>query len=175
MPGDEGIEPALQVTRSHARDDRRPTIIALPAPGIAEPERWEHMNWRCFRATVTDADADEYVFCLDLGVLNHHIEIAPLVEDTGVDQLILHEEFAPPAVLLDQLTVRVFRLRILIEILHVGMGRRVVQVVVVLLDVLAVVAFAVGQTEQPLLEDWIPAVPESQGKAQILVPIADAG
>src|SRR5262245_49303499 len=91
-------------------------MIAPPAPGIAEPQRREHLNRRGLRAAIAEAEADEDVFRLELGVLHHHVEIAPLVEDPGVDQLILHLAFAPPPVLLDQLMVRVCRLRVLIEI-----------------------------------------------------------
>ena len=44
-------------------------------------------------------------------------------------------------------------LRVLVEHLQVGVGGRGVKVVIAFLDVFAVVAFAVGQAEQPLLQD----------------------
>ena len=50
-----------------------------------------------------------------------------------------------------------------------------VEVEVVLLHVLAVVALAVGQAEQPLLEDRILAVPQRQREAEQLLVVADAG
>jgi len=50
-------------------------------------------------------------------------------------------------------------------------GRRRVEVEVVLLDVLAVVALAVGEAEEALLEDGILSVPEGQGKAQPLLVV----
>jgi hypothetical protein len=49
-----------------------------------------------------------------------------------------------------------------------------VQVVVALLDVLAVVALVAGEAEQPLLEDRVAAVPHRHGEAEALVPVADA-
>ena len=55
------------------------------------------------------------------------------------------------------------------------MRRRRVEVEVVLLDVLAVVAFAVGQAEQPLLEDRVLAVPQRDGEAELLLVVGDAG
>ena len=58
------------------------------------------------------------------------------------------------------------RLRVLVEVLHVRVRRRAVEVEVVLLDVLAVIPLAVGQAEQPLLEDRILPVPQRQGEAQ---------
>jgi hypothetical protein len=41
--------------------------------------------------------------------------------------------------------------------------------------VLPVIAFAVGQAEQTLLEDRVLAVPERQGKAELLLIVGDAG
>jgi hypothetical protein len=54
-------------------------------------------------------------------------------------------------------------------------GRCAVEVVIVLLDVLAVIALAVGQAEQPLLEDRVLAVPQGNRKAQPLVVVAETG
>ena len=54
------------------------------------------------------------------------------------------------------------------------MRRRRVQVVVALLDVFAVVAFAVGQAKQPLLQDRVLPVPQRQGKTEDLLIVADA-
>jgi len=54
-------------------------------------------------------------------------------------------------------------------------GRRAVEVEVVLLDVLAVVALAVGEPEEALLEDGILPVPQRQRKAQVLFVIGKAG
>src|SRR5262249_33117486 len=42
------------------------------------------------------------------------------------------------------------------------MGRGAVEIVVQLLDVLAVIAFAVGQAKEPLFEDWVLAVPQGE-------------
>src|SRR5262249_11379751 len=49
------------------------------------------------------------------------------------------------------------------------MRRRAVEVEVVLLHVLAVIAFAVGQAEQAFLQDRIGAVPERDGEAEALL------
>src|SRR5215472_12672535 len=55
------------------------------------------------------------------------------------------------------------------------MGRRAVEVIVDLLDVLAVVALGVGQSEQALLEDRVLAVPQRQRHAKIEMLVAEAG
>src|SRR5262249_29188479 len=51
---------------------------------------------------------------------------------------------------------------------------RTVEVEVVLLDILAMVGFAVGQPEQAFLEDRILAIPQSEREAQALAIVADA-
>src|SRR5262249_36350919 len=59
--------------------------------------------------------------------------------------------------------------------LHVGVGRRAVEIEVVFLDVLAVIALTVGDAEQTLLQDGIDAVPERQGEAESLPIVGDSG
>src|SRR5581483_12156962 len=50
-----------------------------------------------------------------------------------------------------------------------------VEVEVVLLHVLAVVAFAVGQSEEPFLQNRVPSVPERQAEAEALRVVGNAG
>src|SRR5208337_3566949 len=67
------------------------------------------------------------------------------------------------------------RLRILVQVLHVRVCRRAVEVEVVFLDVFAVVGLAVGQAVHPFLEDRVFAVPHGYAEAQELAKIADTG
>ena len=55
------------------------------------------------------------------------------------------------------------------------MGGSRVEIEIILFYVLAMIALAVCQTEHSLLKDRVLAVPESDGKAQALLLIADAG
>ena len=55
------------------------------------------------------------------------------------------------------------------------MGRCAVEVIVKLLDILAMIAFRTRQTEKPLLENGIFSVPQSEGKAESLLFIANPG
>jgi hypothetical protein len=111
------------------------------------------------RPTVLRRNPHEDVFGAPFGVLHEDVEVPVLVEDARVEQLVLHFLAGTAAIGLDQVTVRIGRLRVLVEILHVRVRRRAVEIKVVLFDVFAVIAFAVGQSEQPLLENRIPAVP----------------
>ena len=54
------------------------------------------------------------------------------------------------------------------------MGRRAVEVEVVLFDVLAVVSLAVSKPEETLFEDGVLAVPQGQREAQPLLVVRDA-
>jgi hypothetical protein len=55
------------------------------------------------------------------------------------------------------------------------MRGRAVKVVVILFDVLAVVAFAVGEAEESFLEDRIVAIPEREAEAEALLVVGIAG
>src|SRR5262249_50046705 len=110
-----------------------------------------------------------------LGVFHEDVEVSILVEHAGVEQLVLELAAAARAARVDELRVRVSLLRILVEIFHVGVGRRAVEVEVVLLDVLAVIAFAVGQAEEALFDNGILAIPEREREAELLMIVGDAG
>src|SRR5262245_9291489 len=109
------------------------------------------------------------------GILDEHIEVAVVVEDTGVEKLILHLGATAAPVGLHQVGVGKSRLRVLVEKLHVGVGRRRVEVEVVLFDVLAVVGFAVGQAKKALFENRVLAVPQRQRKTEPLVVVGKTG
>src|SRR5262249_26285368 len=61
-----------------------------------------------------------------------------------------------------------------VKILHVGVGWRAVQIEIIFFDVLAMIPFAVGQTEQPLFDNRIFPVPERQCKAKELLIVGDS-
>src|SRR4029078_1474749 len=100
-------------------------------------------------------------------------EVPVVVEDAGVQELVLQLLAAPPAVRLDEVPVRELALRVLVEVLHVRVRGRGVEVEVVLLGVLAVVALAVGEAEDPLLEDGVPLVPQGEREAEPLFVVGD--
>src|SRR5580704_880986 len=55
------------------------------------------------------------------------------------------------------------------------MARHSIEIVIEFLDVLAVVALLIGETEQALLQDWVLAVPKGKRKTKQLAVIAEAG
>jgi hypothetical protein len=95
-------------------------------------------------AAINGGDTHDDIARSFLGVFDEDVEVAVLVENAGVEQLVLGFAAAAALVLLDQIDVGKGGLRILIEILHVGMTGDIVQIEVVLLDVFAVIALAVG-------------------------------
>ena len=136
-------------------------------------KRRQHVEPRRLGPAVVDGDAHEDVAWPGFGVLHEHVEVAVLVEGAGVDQLVLEVLARAPAVGLEQVAVRELALRVLVQELHVRVRRRRVDVEVVLLDVLAVVALAVGEPEETFLQDRVALVPERQREAQALLVVAD--
>ena len=147
----------------------------LPRPGVAEPDGRKQPQTRRFRTAVRGRDLDENVFDIAFRVLDEHVEIAVLSEDSGIQQFVLRIVLAAAAILFDKLRVGECRLRILVQILHVGMRGRAVEVEVIFLYVLAVIAFVAGEAEEAFLENGIALVPQRESKADELVAIADAG
>ena len=146
--------------------------IRDPAPGVAEPDLRQHMNRRFVGTAIADGQAQQDVVGARLGIFDIDVEIAVGVEDAGIDDLELGLPPVAPRVLLHQKVVGKFGLRILVEHPGVAVGRHRVEVVVELLDVLAMIALAVAQAEHALLQDRVLAVPQRDGQAQVLLGVA---
>src|ERR1700686_3916552 len=147
----------------------------LPAPGVAEPKLWQQVDGGGLRTPVLDRDPHQNVIRLALRVFDEDIEVAVVVEHIGVDQFELGLPDAATPALFHQSFVGVLGLRILVEHPQVRMRRRGIEVVVEFLHVLAVIALAVVQAEQPLLEDGIAGIPQRQREAQTLLAVRHAG
>src|ERR1700730_7443967 len=104
------------------------------------------------RAAILDRDTHQNVVHAGLGVLDEHVEIAVVREQAGIYQLIFGLPDSAAAAFLCEMSVGVFALRILVEHLQVGVRRSGIGVVVEFLDVLAVIALAVSEPEQALLQ-----------------------
>src|SRR4051812_2877146 len=74
---------------------------------------------------------------------------------------------------INQPFIRIRRLWVLVQELHVRMRRRGIQVVVILLAVLAVIALVPGYPKHPFFQDRIAAVPQRERKANLLMTVAD--
>ena len=155
---------------------RGPCRGVAPRPGVAVPQVRQHVQRGRRRAPVDGRDPAQEVLRSGLGILDEHIEVAALLEGLAqrVDQLELARGARPPPVLLDQEGVGVRDLRVLVEHPHVGVGRRAIEVEVVLLDILAVIALRTRQAEASLLEDGVTPIPERDRQAQVLEAVAKA-
>jgi hypothetical protein len=124
-------------------------------------------------AAVRDGDLDEQIFRRGFRVLDEHVEVTTAAEHAGVQELVFEIRARLLRVRVDEVRVGIGGLRILVQIFHVRVRRRRVEVEVVLLHVLAVIAFAVRETEETLLEDRILPVPEREPEAQELPVVGD--
>ena len=127
-----------------------------------------------FRAAIVRCDSDQDVFGGSLRIFDKHIEIAVIFKHAGIEQFEFPRFPAPGAILPHQPFIRISSVRIFIQVLHVGMRWRAVEIVVALLHILAVVAFIACESEQPFFKDRIAAVPKRQRKADLLMAVADA-
>src|SRR5436190_17367005 len=148
--------------------------VTAPGPGVAEPERRQHMKRCRFRTTIRDRQTNQNVVRGILGVFREYIEIAAVVEHTRVSQFKLRIALAAAMIRLDKPLVGKFGLWILVERLAIGMRRRRVEVEVTFFDIFAVVALRIGEAEQAFLQDRIAPVPKGPCKAESPFAIADA-
>jgi len=133
------------------------------------------VNRRCLWPAIAQTDLDQNVARCRFGVFDKHVEISVFIEDAGVNQLVFRSVAAAPPIGFDEVTIGICILRVFIEIFHVGVGRSAIEVIVIFLDVLPVIALAIGQAEQSLLEDRVLAVPQGDSKTEPLVLVADPG
>ena len=146
----------------------------LPSPGVAEPELRQHVQQHLVGAAIADGDLEQKIVRRCLGVFHKHVVIAIVVKDAGVEQLKLRLTPPPTAVLAHKPSVGELPLRVFVEHLQIGMRGCRIEVVIQLLDVLAVVALRIGQPEEALFEDRVAAIPQHQREAQPLQLIAEA-
>src|SRR6185437_12241549 len=151
---------------------RRP----VPGPRVAEPGGRQHVDRLSLVAGVRHLDFEQQLGrVVALGVRDVGDPVAVLVEGAGVEDLVLRAAPVPARSLRAQLLVRKRGVRVVVAPRVPGVARHGVGVPPVLLDVLAVVALRPGQSEQPLLEEGIPAVPQRETDAEVLVDVAEPG
>ena len=143
-----------------------------PGPGVPVPERRKQDQRRLLGTAVGDGDPDQDVLDRLLRILHLNIEVSVFVKDSSVEQFVLGKIAATSGILRDKLGIGKLGLRVFVETFAVGMGRGRVEIVVELLDVLAVVALRTGETEEALLEDWILAIPEGETETESAEPVA---
>ena len=146
-----------------------------PRPGVAEPELHEQVQRSGPVAAIGHFDPHHDIFFIHLRMFDEDVEVAIAIEHVQVEQ---REVGLLGAALpshgddraIGKLALRVFVLKALVRVRW-----RIVEVEVELLDVLAVLSFGRGQTEETLFQDRIAAVPERRRHHQELVAIAPAG
>jgi hypothetical protein len=97
------------------------------------------VNGSLLRTTVAHLNAHADVFRAGFGVLDKHVKVALSVEDARVHEFVLCLRGAALAALLDELLIGIGSLRILVEVLHVRMRWRGIEVEIILLHILAMV------------------------------------
>jgi len=140
----------------------RSDAASTPRPGVAEPQGGQEVEPGRLRAAVVDGDRIRTSSAPPSRTRGRRRSSGP--PRRPVSSSSYSSSARDRARWSRPVAVRELPLRVLVEVLHVGVGRRRVEVEVVLLDVLAVVPLAVGEAEQALLEDRIALVPEARAK-----------
>ena len=144
-----------------------------PRPGVAKPQLRQDVDRRFLGPAIVNADAHEHVLGAGLRVFDEDVEVAVVIEDARVEQFELRLVPAAAAILLQELSVREFPLRILVKHPQTGVRGRRVEIVINLLHILAMITLGVGEAEQSLFEDRVVPVPQCERQAQALAAIAD--
>jgi hypothetical protein len=124
---------------------------------------------------IRDRDGHQHVARIALRVVDVDHPVAVVVEDTGVEELVLGIRLAAPCVLGDEVAVRELVLRIVVAPPVPRVARERVEVPPVLLCVLAVVALVAGEPEDPLFQDRVALVPQRKREAEPLLDVGEAG
>ena len=153
--------------------DLRPLRRAVPAPRVPEPQGREDVERRLVGTVVLQLDPRQHRGRRLLRVGHVDRPVAVVVERAGVEQLELR--ILQAAAVVDELVVRERDLRVVVAPAQERVARQALEVPPVLLDVLAVVALRPGETEHPLLEDRVLAVPERERQAELVADVRDPG
>lgn len=112
-----------------------------PGPGVSEKHLRQDVQVGRIGSSVVsgDPDRDAVDVLFVLGILDKDVPVTILVKRVRVQELVLADLSTPVSGFLLELFVGEFVLGVLVQELHVRVGRRRVEVVVELLDVLSVV------------------------------------
>src|SRR5258708_29880944 len=88
-----------------------------PSPRITEPQVRQQVQVGCRRASVKSLDADTNIVRSRFGILDEHIEVPVIVEDSGVEQFVFRRaDLSPaPAAFFQPLPLGKLPLRLLVE------------------------------------------------------------
>jgi hypothetical protein len=157
-----------------ARLDLAAFVVAAPGPGVAKPQRWQHVQRRGLRTAVGHHNPDAHVVGTGLGVLDLDVKKAVFGKHPGVGQLILRIIPRPATVLRAERFVGKPGLRILVKRPVPGVGRRRIEIEVHLFHILPVVALGAGQAEEAFLQKGIATVPKRDRETEAALAVGES-
>ena len=149
-------------------DGRHRPAVASEIPGVSKPHVRKHVQSFGVRTGIRDANPHGNVSGMRLGVVNVNNPVPILVEDARVEQLVLSLRTIPRGVRAAQVVVRKFPLRVVVSPTQPRVRGSGIAVPPILLGVFAVVALRTRQSEHPLLEVRVTAVPQCEAHTQVL-------
>ena len=131
-------------------DDRPWKVRGVPGPFITKDKRRKDIERCLLWSLIRDRNANQRFVWILLRILNQHIKISILMQDAGVEELVFMRTSSASRIFVAKVVVRKSSLRIFIKCFGVRVSGRCVKVVVKLFDVFTVIAFGVGEAEEPL-------------------------
>ena len=89
-------------------------LVRPPGPGVAKPNGRQHVQGDGLRSMVAQADLDQDVGRIRLGILGEHVEIPIFVEYSGIEQFIFPVVTVTAPVSFDKIVIWIGILRIFI-------------------------------------------------------------
>src|SRR5580698_4472955 len=91
--------------------------------------------------TVGHVDTDKNILGRIFGVFYGNIKITVLIKNARIQKFIFRLLPRAYKIFIQEFLIRECLLRVFIEELHVGMGRRIIKIKIILLNILTVIAF----------------------------------
>src|SRR5262245_36594328 len=118
------------------------------------------MKASLFASPVMDRNPDQDMLWRMFGVFYYYIKVIIVIKHAGVYEFKFRVFFGSAAIFFKELFIRKRSAGIFIQHFHVGVGRRIIQVIVEFLHILAMISFRVGQSKIALLQNGIFFIPQ---------------
>src|SRR6516165_2492034 len=106
-------------------------LLRPPCPDVTEPEGRQHVDHALLGTPIAYADLYQQICRCGLRVFDKDIEISVFTEYAAVEQFVFGIQTSAMTVGIYQIDIGTCVLRVLIEVFHVRVGGRAVQVVII--------------------------------------------
>ena len=121
-----------------------------------------------------DCGKSSNVLNVVFGIFNENVEISVFIKYSGIHNFKFRIVFSPDPVFLNQLFVREFILRILVQHFHIAVRWGRVKMIVKFFYILSMVALMAGQPKKSFFDHGVFSIPKSPGYTKFLFIIRNS-